>query len=298
MRSDLICACLFAIATIGCAPHVTRPAAPVATARAARAPITLTYLGAAGYQLQSGAITLLADPYFSRPAAQGVALPDPQAIAAHAPEQAQLIMVGHSHVDHLLDVPSLALVTNAQVMGSLSTARVARAAGVPQERIITIKGGEDYALGDYSVRVLPSLHSALEHKHRFGTEIAEPVTLPMKAADYAEGGTFGYLVRMGGHEVLFLGTANFIESELEGLRPDIAIVATGLRQEIHDYTCRLLRVLGAPPLVLPNHFDDWSAPPRDAPADADLLAFVEEVRACSPHTRVIVPRHFVPLVVP
>lgn len=272
----------------------TTPAAGRARSTPARAALTLTYLGVAGYQLESGSTRILADPFFSRPAdADAVALPDQAAIAAHMPARADLIVVGHSHVDHLLDVPSIALASGAQVMGSLSTARVARASGVPSDRIVTVKGGEDYAFGGYSVRVIPSLHSALEHKHVFGTEIPADVALPLPGAGYAEGGTFAYLIRLGGHEVLFLSTANFIERELTGLRPDIAIVATGLRQEVHDYSCRLIRALGEPPLIYANHFDDWRGPPVDQEPNADLQAFVQEVSACSPGTQVVIPRHFV-----
>jgi hypothetical protein len=97
---------------------------------------------------------------------------------------------------------------------------------------------------------------------------------------------------VAGHQVFFLSTANFIERELDGLRPDVAVIATGLRQEIHDYTCRLMRALGHPPLVYTNHFDDWRAPPVDSPPDADLQAFVAEVARCSPATRVVIPKHF------
>lgn len=259
-----------------------------------RALLQLTYLGAAGYQIESGGVRILADPYFTRPAdPEGNVAPDPAAIAAHAPPRADLIVVGHSHVDHLLDVPSVALATQAQVMGTLSTARVSQASGLPSERIITVKGGEDFAFEGYSVRVIPSLHSALDHKHTFGGEIAADIKLPIPSSAYAEGGTLAYLVRLGGHEVLFLSTANFIERELSGLRPDVAIVATGLRHEVHDYTCRLMRALGHPLLVYANHFDDWQAPPSDAEPSADLGAFVEEVRACSPNTKVVIPRHFV-----
>jgi hypothetical protein len=64
-----------------------------------------------------------------------------------------------------------------------------------------------------------------------------------------------------------------------------------LRQEIHDYTCRLLRTLGNPPVVYATHFDNWQAPPSPEVSD-DTKAFVEEVRACAPGTRVVIPRHF------
>jgi L-ascorbate metabolism protein UlaG (beta-lactamase superfamily) len=253
----------------------------------------------AGYQLESGAVRILADPYLSRPSdLEGNVAADPAAIAAHSPPRADLIVVSHSHFDHLLDVPSIALATGAQVMGSLSTARVARASGLIDARIIPVKGGEDYAFASYSVRVIPSLHSALDQKHTLGREIPADVELPMRGSAYAEGGTLAYLFRLGGHEVLFLGTANFIERELSGLRPDVAIVATGLRHEIHDYTCRLMRVLGQPPLVYANHFDDWRAPPAALEPSPDLRAFVEEVRACSPGTEVVLPRPFAPYDVP
>lgn len=291
-------ALLFAVLVCACRPAATTTPEPVATANP-RSPISLTYLGVAGWQLDAGATTILVDPYYSRPAElDGPLAPDPAAIAARAPKRADLIVIGHSHVDHLLDAPAVAQATGAQLMGSASTARIARASGLPDDRVLTIRGGEDYAMGDYSVRVIPSLHSALDDKHVFGREISDDPKLPLRFADYEEGGTFAYLVRAHGHEVLFLGTANFIEREVEGLRPDVAVIATGLREEIHDYTCRLMRALGHPPLVYANHFDDWRGPPVDAPPSEDLRAFVAEVARCSPQTRVEIPRHFVRMDVP
>ncbi len=263
-------------------------------------PIALTYLGVAGWQLDAAGKTILLDPYFTRPDldADAPIAPDPTAIAAHAPPRADLIMIGHSHIDHLLDAPSVALATGAQLMGSLSTTRVGRASGVPDDHLLPIKGGEDYAMDGYSVRVIPSLHSAIGDKHILGGEIPAAPALPMRFGDYAEGGTFAYLVRIAGHQILFFSTANFIERELEGLRPDIAVIATGLRGQIHDYTCRLLRVLGHPPLVYATHFDDWQGPPVDEPPSADLQAFIAEVEACAPGTRVILPQHFVRMTAP
>ncbi len=280
-------ALLLVLSLCACGPRSAAPPVPPSS------PISLTYLGVAGWQLDAGRTTILVDPYYSRPAdLDGPLAPDPAAIAARAPARADLIVVGHSHVDHLLDAPAVALATGAQLLGSVSTARIARASGLAEDRIITVKGGEDFAMDGYSVRVLPSLHSALSDKHEFGGEVAAEPRLPLRFAEYAEGGTFAYLVRVAGHEVLFLGTANYIERELEGLRPDVAVIATGLRQEIHDYTCRLMRALGRPPLVYANHFDDWHGPPVDEPPSEDMRAFIAEVKECSPETRVVVPRHF------
>ena len=85
-------------------------------------------------------------------------------------------------------------------------------------------------------------------------EIAEAPPLPMPQSGYKAGGTFAYLIRIAGREVLVLSTANFIEAELAGVHPDIAIIAPGLREQIRDYSCRLIHVLGDPPIVLATHF--------------------------------------------
>jgi len=288
-------ALLLVLAACG-SPAAPAPSSP--SSPPARDPVALTYFGVAGWQLEGAGRVILADPYFSRPIHDGGPIsPDLEAIAARAPAKADLITIGHSHIDHLLDAPEVARRTGATLLGSLTTAMIGRASGLPEEQLITVKGGEDFAFDGFSVRVIPSLHSALDDKHVFGGALTEPPTLPMPSSDWPEGGTFAYLVRLAGHEILMLSTANFIERELEGLRPDIAIIGVGLRQEIYDYTCRLLHALGDPPRVYANHFDDWHAPPVDVPPDEDLLAFVAEVEACAPGTIVTIPRHFERMVV-
>jgi L-ascorbate metabolism protein UlaG (beta-lactamase superfamily) len=280
-----------------------------------RAPstVTVTYLGVAGWRLTDGTHVILVDPYYSRPrldAPEGTPLvPDAAAIAARAPARADLVLVGHSHFDHALDVPAVALRTGAQVLGSESTARLARAGGVPADHVIAVKGGEDYQFDGFSVRVLPSLHSALDGKHTFAgaTLVPADVKLPLPMSGYVEGGTFAYLVRLGGREIFISSTANFIERELEGLHPDVAIAGVGLREEIHDYSCRLVRVLDLPPLVVASHFDAWREPFDPSASSlahlgdderAGLGRFADEVHACAPAARVVIPEHDVPIPVP
>lgn len=276
--------CLLLLTLVACREdQAPRPAGE-------RPPIALTYLGVAGWQLDAGPTTILVDPYFSRPDLDAPVSPDKAAIAARAPARADAILIGHSHVDHVLDAPAVAAATGAQLIGSVSTARLGRASGLPEAQVVAIRGREQLVREGWSVRVVPSLHSKIDEG--LGGEIAEDPTLPMTWTDYAEGGTFAYLVEIAGRRVLFLGTANFIEAELTGLRPDIAVVATGLRERVDDYTCRLMRALDQPPLVYTNHFDDWRGPPVDEPVSDDLRAFVDEVKRCSPQTRVVIPRHF------
>jgi L-ascorbate metabolism protein UlaG (beta-lactamase superfamily) len=208
-------------------------------------------------------------------------------------------VVSHSHIDHVLDVPSIAWRTGAVVVGTESTARLARAAGLPERDILAAHGGEDLRVGAFQVRVVPAMHSLIELSD---TPLPTDLRLPLRAKDYPEGGTLQYFVRFAGHAIYFVGTANFVEAELHDMHPDVAIIAVGMRGKIPNYTCRLLRALGLPPRVFANHFDKWQQPFADngqalvAPdAEADLAAFEAEVHACAPNTRVDVPVHLAPV---
>jgi len=91
---------------------------------------------------------------------------------------------------------------------------------------------------------------------------------------------------------------NYIEREMEGLRPDVALVGAGAsRKEIHDYSGRLMRALHLPSLVLPTHWDDFTAPygaSQQTSIDA-VQDFVREIRVASQKTTVIVPKYFEPI---
>jgi hypothetical protein len=116
-----------------------------------------------------------------------------------------------------------------------------------------------------------------------------------------EGGTLAYLIRIGGRQILVFGSMNYIEREVEGLRPDVALVgAMPERREIHDYTGRLLRALGYPRLVLPTHWDRFNVPYETSQEAAiqRLQSFIAEVRTTSPKSRIMVPKYFEPITIP
>ena len=51
-----------------------------------------------------------------------------------------------------------------------SMENIMRAYGVPQGQLITLRGGKDYEFGKFSWKVIPSVHSALDHKHCFSSK--------------------------------------------------------------------------------------------------------------------------------
>jgi L-ascorbate metabolism protein UlaG (beta-lactamase superfamily) len=280
--------------------------------------VILKYLGTAGWEITDGSTVLLIDPYLSRingppPPGGGsghamaadtrraygwgdVAPPDVAAIDSHI-QRADFVLVTHTHYDHVLDVPHIALKTHAAVIGTESTENVMRAYGVPEEQLITVRGGEDYQFGTFSLKVIPSIHSPLDHKRYFSSATAPsgmkaPLTLEQM---HPEGGTLAYLIRIHGHQILAFGGMNYIEREIVGLQPDVALIGAGAsRKEIYDYSGRLMRDLNYPAVVLPTHWDNFLAPygASQQPALDALQVFVQEIIAASPKTKVIVPKYF------
>lgn len=279
--------------------------------------IRLTHLGAAGWEITASGTTILLDSYLSRLRYRGRfgtldtpplpgdtrrvfglddnLVPDTAAIDAHI-TRADFIMHSHSHFNHTLDMPYIARKTGATVVGTESTTTLARAGGVRESQLITVRAGEDYDFGAFSVKVIPSLHSALNGKHYFDSGVVpRDVRGPRRMASDVEGGTLAYLLRLAGRRILWFGSMNYIEREVAGLRSDVAMIAAARqRLEIYEYTSRLLRALGFPRLVFATHWDEQSLP-YGAPQDERLReaeVFISEVKAASPRTRVIVPRHF------
>lgn len=291
------------------------PSAVAATQPIVRGEIRLTYLGNAGWEITDGRTVVLVDPFLTQfarwrpggtrnPAMDAPYLPDTALIAQHV-KRADYILITHGHSDHALDAGTISRRTGAVIIGSETAANLARAYDVPDSSLITVKGGEDYAFDDISVRVVPSIHSALDDKRYFNNGRGNAGTAPrglrapLRRRDYQEGGSFAYLIRIGGHEVLAMGSMNYLEREMEGLRPDVALVgANSQRLEIHDYTGRLMRALGQPALVIPTHADAYGNPNPGAAALADRKRFVEEVNTASPTSRVTVPTWFEPIIVP
>lgn len=285
----------------------------------AQGTVKLSYMGTAGWEITDGQTVILVDPYLTRLKTETPNDPplatdprplvtdsdfvrsDQAVIDAHI-RKANYILITHTHVDHVLDMPYIARKTGALVIGTESTANFAHNNGVPDAQIVTVKGGEDLQLRGCSVQVIPSLHGILRSSFPppstiFPANASPPFRLSQL---FVEGGTVAYLIRIAGHQIIVFGSMNYIEREVEGLRPDVALVgAMPERHKIYRYTERLLHALGDPPLVMPTHWDRFNVgyDVSQQPAIDRLHSFIAEVKAASPRTKVIVPRYFVPVVV-
>jgi L-ascorbate metabolism protein UlaG (beta-lactamase superfamily) len=289
--------------------------------------VQLKYLGTAGWEITDGKTVVLIDPFLSRPrmvtpgddtsptdtrpllTRDDMAQSDTAVIDAHI-QGADFILITHTHFDHVLDMPYIARKTGATVIGTESTYNYARSLGVTGDKLIVVRGGEDYEFGGLSVRVVPSLHGVLRRApflRRDPNAPLAPALFPANAKPpfrfrdlLIEGGTVAYLIRMNGRQILVFGSMNYIEREVEGLRPDVVLVgAMPERREIYDYTGRLLRALGSPRIVLPTHWDRFNVPYEvsQEPALQRLQPFLSEVKATSPKSIAIVPKYFEPIAI-
>lgn len=273
--------------------------------------LAMTYLGTAGWKMSSGSLTILVDPYISRLKLKGGPISDEDtrktyernavfesdtALIDQLVDKVDFILVHHSHFDHLSDVPYIARKTGAKVIGTETTCNILRAYGIPNDQLYTVKGGEDYQFEGFSVRVIPSIHSALNGKHYFNSETyTEVPNAPLRISDFVEGGSLMFLIRFPDQEVLTMGSMNYVERELEGIHPDVLLAGVNLsRLEIYKYTERLLKTTGFPGIVVPVHWDNYRVPYTFSQEEAlrtKVQPFIGEVEAVAPQTRIIVPQH-------
>src|SRR6266852_5941608 len=288
------------------------PTSPSRTTKArTRGEIRLTYLGNAGWQIEDGHSIILVDPYLSQFRNKRGTDPNSDNDEIITPDGAQIdsrvhradyILITHAHEDHLLDAPYISNKTGAVIFGHETAANIARAYDVPDEKLITVRRGEDYDFDGFSLKVIPSLHSPLLRKRYFNKPWAgsapRGLKAPLHESAFVEGGSLAYLLRIAGHRVLIMGTMNFIEREMDGLRPDVALVGAGSsRKENFDYVGRLLRALGYPAVVFPTHWDSYGSMSEEQ-ARKGVEEFAREVKVASPKTRVIVPQYFQPIPLP
>ena len=255
----------------------------------------LDWYGCATFRLRTAGLTIFLDAYIDRaPIAAGTGL------TADDIDRCDWIVVGHSHFDHLWGAERILARTGAKLIGSYETVRVMEAAGVPTEQMICVAGGETIALSDdVTVTVYPSQHSCVwsqgqmaqpdevclgdlgvtwqEQQARMAELTAhlagelDPVAVGHLLgalgghSDRGDGGALVYLFDTPEGSLLFQDTSGHWTGILEGLRPDVAILAAAGRGNVDgepiqgslaEFVARQVELL-EPARVVLGHHDDW-----------------------------------------
>jgi hypothetical protein len=117
-----------------------------------------------------------------------------------------------AHPGHSLDVPHIARRTGALVVGTASTANLARASGVPERQLEPVAGREALDVRSVTVRVIPSLHGSFRRPIKPDAVRRQPPVFPADAkppfrnGQHVESGTLAHLIGIGGRQIIVFGS--------------------------------------------------------------------------------------------
>ena len=175
--------------------------------------------------------------------------------------------------------------------GRKGVVRVSLSAGVDKTQLTTISGGEKLDFKDFSVQVVESQHGVLnrggQKRQPRPAEITSPLSGPILGKHFVEGGSYLYYFRFGKLRLLDQSTGNFIEENLSGLEPDVAILAENSN---YDWT-EAIKIL-RPKTVIVDHYDDWHVPfssGMTAAVRRRAQRLEREVKSIDHNTKVIIP---------
>ena len=264
--------------------------------------IKVRWTGAAGIEFVTDQGVILIDPFFSRLGKFQVFF---QQVAARAdvldkyleslPAKLSGVIVGHTHVDHALDVPYLAQNIDCKIVGSKSLDSLFKLYGL-LDRVTVCKGQEVIELGENTfVTMIPSVHGkVIMGRIPFSGEIDPNEKLPMKAKAYKHGTVFVPKIKIADTTFMHFGSADYIESQLDGHTCDVMFMCVPGWKRKDGYTSRLMDIV-KPEVVVPFHFDDFSrqiSKTGKAPLlpFQDMSGFVSEIKQHSPEVKIVIPK--------
>lgn len=268
-----------------------------------------TWLGIAGLRFRTKSGVVLVDPYLTRASLADIVLrslaPNEALLEELLPE-ADAILIGHSHYDHLGDAPALSARTGALVLGSRTTCHLSRALGAlhcltPRERrpLVVAEGIRATRLsarhgnlgvlalfgGERSLRKQPRgrVHPLIDMPHggpqAWVLDVERPEAAPLRAFVHTSAG-------------LDPPTAD----TLEAIQADIAFVSASLAHDEERWAERISLALKPGGTLVLTHYESlWATLSDDAPLNAgvpDLDALVRALEEARPDVKVVVPKAF------
>jgi L-ascorbate metabolism protein UlaG (beta-lactamase superfamily) len=226
--------------------------------------LEIEWLGTAGFRLTAGGTTVLIDPYVSRPGVRDVALARPlrastALIDRHVP-RADAVLVGHTHFDHALDVPTIARRDGSTVYGSRSLHHLMGLHGLAAAAV-QVEPHRPYEIGPFTVAFVPSRHSRL----LAGVAVPSGGELTCDHLDHLNGRAYncgqvwGITIDVAGLTLYHQGSADLLDDARLPRDVDVFLCGIAGRAFARGYLQRILTRL-EPKVVVPHHWDDFLAP--------------------------------------
>ena len=237
--------------------------------------VTATWLGVTTVLFDDGETQILIDGFISRPSIYqtllGIAVESDAPMINYVLNEFEMrrlaaIVPAHSHFDHAMDVGAIANRSSASIIGSETTANIARGAGVPEDQIVVAPDGGEFTFGKFAVALIPSVHAPVGLRGSIplpGT-VDEPLVPPAPITAWREGGSFSIVVAHPEGTTIIQGSAGFVEGALDAVEADVVMLGVGLleglgRDYAEAYWQALVTATGAT-RVFPVHFDDYTQP--------------------------------------
>jgi L-ascorbate metabolism protein UlaG (beta-lactamase superfamily) len=261
--------------------------------------IAFRWLGVAGIELDLNGQILAIDPFFTRPPFWrlwlGRVIPNRE-LTLDKIRRCDFVLVSHAHYDHLMDVPDLAISTDAPVFGSANTCGLLRICGVLQDQIHQVKGGDSIRLENYTVEVLPADHIPIPGFNP--GPLPADLQPPLRLRDYRMDSCYSFLIQIGELRLLHCGNGD----PRPGARADVLFISPARDMAYYESLFRVVQ----PKVLIPVHWDDmfrplsrplrpmlkppaWAFPPLQS---IDLLRFQQMIRSIDPEVRVLIPEIF------
>jgi len=237
--------------------------------------VTATWLGVTTLLFDDGETQILIDGFFSRPGILDVIFHRPivsdvaninYVLDEFRMRRLAAVIPVHSHYDHAMDVGAIANRSSASVVGTESTANIARGADVPDDQIILATNGDSLQFGKFTVTLITSRHvpNSFGDRHLLAGFMSEPLRQPAVVTEWREGGSWSILIGHPSGTTLVQGSAGFIEDALAEIEADVAMLSvTGLYGQgleyAQDYWQQTVGTTGAKRVYVIHH-DDFTQP--------------------------------------
>jgi len=250
--------------------------------------LNIQYLGVGGYLFQYGEDSIMTAPSFTNPSLINVTLPLPiepntdlvdKLLPVHA-KQAEFILVGHAHYDHLMDVPYIMQqhMPAATAVGSTTMTNIITAV-IDDERLLDItdhaadgqQSGRWIYNRNNSIRFMPIKSDHAPHfmgiKVMSGKYEQALTELPSTAYGWKEGQTYAYIIDFLDNQqqpIYRIHYQDAASNSPDGLMPvmddtkavDMAILCVAAFHQVDDYPEAILKQTQPQKIVL-GHWEDF-----------------------------------------
>ena len=237
--------------------------------------VTVTWLGVTTLLFDDSETQILIDGFFSRPTLTEILLDLPvdnnaaqinYAMNEFRMRRLAAIIPVHSHFDHAMDIGEIANRSSASILGTESTAEIARGAGVPEDQITVVEGTASFQFGNFTVTLRPINHAPIGWGGEvpFDGKIEEPLAMPQPVSAWRMGGAYTIIIEHPQGTALVQGSAAYKKYDLRDIAADVVFLGVGAldslgRDYAELYWQHTVTATGSHS-VYPIHFDDFTQP--------------------------------------